>query len=83
MINKKVNNIKEGIFGLKSQMTIMFGGFGLSGIPENAIQAISKENIFVIRILLIRLFQATKIQEMQRMKIFQKVKNVEVYLRAF
>ena len=46
MINKKVNNIKEGIFGLKSQMTIMFGGFGLSGIPENAIQAISKENIF-------------------------------------
>ena len=46
MINKKVDNIKKGIIGLKSDMTIMFGGFGLSGIPENAIDAISKENIF-------------------------------------
>ena len=46
MINKKVDNIKNGIIGLKSDMTIMFGGFGLSGIPENAIDAISKQNIF-------------------------------------
>ena len=46
MINKKVDNIKKGIIGLKSDMTIMFGGFGLSGIPENAIDAISKQNIF-------------------------------------
>jgi 3-oxoacid CoA-transferase subunit A len=46
MINKKVDNIKNGLIGLKSDMTIMFGGFGLSGIPENAIDAISKQNIF-------------------------------------
>ncbi len=27
-------------------MTLMFGGFGLSGIPENSIQAISQKEIF-------------------------------------
>ena len=45
MINKKVKNIKEAIFGTKSGMTFMFGGFGLSGIPENAIAALSKTGI--------------------------------------
>ena len=45
MINKKVKNIKEAIFGTKSGMTFMFGGFGLSGIPENAIAALSKAGI--------------------------------------
>ena len=42
MINKKVNNIEEAIYGVKSGMTFMFGGFGLSGIPENSIAALSK-----------------------------------------
>ena len=37
MINKQVNNIKEAVKGVKSGMTIMFGGFGLCGIPENSI----------------------------------------------
>tara|TARA_B100001758_G_scaffold245694_1_gene259213 strand:- start:15925 stop:16623 length:699 start_codon:yes stop_codon:yes gene_type:complete len=46
MINKQVNNIKEALLGVDSNMTFMFGGFGLSGIPENAINALSKENIF-------------------------------------
>ena len=27
-------------------MTFMFGGFGLSGIPENSIAALSKKDIF-------------------------------------
>ena len=31
---------------MKSNMTFMFGGFGLSGIPENAITALSKKEIF-------------------------------------
>ena len=35
MINKKVKNIEDAIYGVKSGMTFMFGGFGLSGIPEN------------------------------------------------
>ena len=46
MIKKEVKNIEEAIKGLKSKMTLMFGGFGLSGIPENIIQAISQKEIF-------------------------------------
>lgn len=45
MINKKVRNIEEAISGVESNMTFMFGGFGLSGIPENAIAALSKTRI--------------------------------------
>ena len=45
MINKKVKNVQEAILGVKSGMTFMFGGFGLSGIAENAIAALSKEKI--------------------------------------
>ena len=37
MINKKVANVKEALTGVKSGMTFMLGGFGLCGIPENAI----------------------------------------------
>ena len=37
MINKKVNNVQEAVAGIKDSMTFMLGGFGLCGIPENAI----------------------------------------------
>ena len=37
MINKQVANVKEALKGLSSGMTLMLGGFGLCGIPENAI----------------------------------------------
>ncbi|CAL2102396.1 acetyl-CoA:acetoacetyl-CoA transferase subunit alpha [Tenacibaculum sp. 190130A14a] len=37
MINKKVNNVQEAVAGVKDGMTFMLGGFGLCGIPENAI----------------------------------------------
>ncbi len=40
MINKKVSNAQVAIEGLKDNMTLMFGGFGLSGIPENSILAV-------------------------------------------
>ena len=46
MINKVVNNIEEALEGVQSNMTFMFGGFGLSGIAENAIIAFSKKEIF-------------------------------------
>ena len=46
MINKVVNNIEEAIAGVRSNMTFMVGGFGLSGIPENCIAALSKKDIF-------------------------------------
>ncbi|WP_433834443.1 CoA transferase subunit A [Flavobacterium anhuiense] len=40
MITKKVNSVHEAIEGISSGMTIMFGGFGLCGIPENTIAAL-------------------------------------------
>ena len=46
MINKVVNNIEEALEGVQSNMTFMFGGFGLSGIAENAVIALSKKEIF-------------------------------------
>ena len=46
MINKIVDNIEQALEGVESNMTFMFGGFGLSGIPENAIASISQKEIF-------------------------------------
>jgi len=37
MINKKVNAVQEALNGIEDGSTIMLGGFGLCGIPENAI----------------------------------------------
>mgnify|MGYP001822211790 CR=1 FL=1 len=45
MINKKVANVGEALDGVSDHMTFMFGGFGLSGIPENAIAELVKRNI--------------------------------------
>lgn len=42
MISKKVANVQEALKGVKDNMTFMFGGFGLSGIPENAIAQLVK-----------------------------------------
>ena len=41
-LNKQVANAEEAIKGIESGMTIMFGGFGLCGIPENSIAAVRK-----------------------------------------
>ena len=45
MITKKVNSVQEAIEGINSGMTIMFGGFGLCGIPENTIAALVNTSI--------------------------------------
>jgi len=45
MIKKTVANIQEACQGVASSMTFMFGGFGLSGIPENAIGHLSTLDI--------------------------------------
>lgn len=37
MINKTVNNVQEALTGITDNCTIMLGGFGLCGIPENSI----------------------------------------------
>ena len=45
MINKEVNSVEEAIQGVTDNMTFMLGGFGLCGIPENSIGALSESGI--------------------------------------
>lgn len=45
MIRKVVTQTDEILEGLQNNMTVMFGGFGLCGIPENAIAAIKQKGI--------------------------------------
>jgi 3-oxoacid CoA-transferase subunit A len=44
-MNKVVNNVEEAIAGIEDGMTLMVGGFGLCGIPENAIAQLAKSGI--------------------------------------
>lgn len=44
-MNKVVANAQEAIEGIADGMTIMLGGFGLCGIPENCIAALVKAGI--------------------------------------
>ncbi|WP_461532593.1 CoA transferase subunit A [Sinomicrobium sp.] len=37
MINKRVASVAEALQGIENGMTLMLGGFGLCGIPENSI----------------------------------------------
>ena len=45
MIRKVVNNVGEALDGVQDGMTFMLGGFGLCGIPENAIAELVKLGI--------------------------------------
>lgn len=45
MIKKTVNTVQEALEGVEDNMTFMLGGFGLSGIPENAIAELVKRNV--------------------------------------
>ncbi len=45
MINKKVPGVIEALEGVSDNMTLILGGFGLSGIPENSIAQLVKLNI--------------------------------------
>jgi len=44
-INKVVANAEEATKGIKDGMTLMLGGFGLCGIPENSISSLVKMNV--------------------------------------
>jgi len=44
-INKVVANVEDATKGIKDDMTLMLGGFGLCGIPENCIAQLVKMNI--------------------------------------
>ncbi|WP_395061892.1 CoA transferase subunit A [Flavobacterium sp.] len=43
MINKKVKSVQHALQGIEDNMTIMLGGFGLCGIPENSIAELVKK----------------------------------------
>jgi len=44
-MNKVVKNVEEALQGIQEGMTLMIGGFGLCGIPENSIAQLVKLNI--------------------------------------
>ncbi|WP_300597167.1 CoA transferase subunit A [Niabella sp.] len=44
-MNKVVQNAQEAIAGIQSGMTLMVGGFGLCGIPENCIKALTETDL--------------------------------------
>ena len=44
-MNKVVNNVTEALDGIKDDMTLMLGGFGLCGIPENSIGQLVEMNV--------------------------------------
>lgn len=44
-MNKVVANADEAVRNIESGMTLMLGGFGLCGIPENCISALVKKGI--------------------------------------
>ena len=44
-MNKVYKNADEALAGVKDGMTLMLGGFGLCGIPENAIAALLKMGV--------------------------------------
>ena len=41
-MNKVVKNVEEALVGIEDDMTLMLGGFGLCGIPENSIGQLVK-----------------------------------------
>ncbi|MFT5336806.1 MAG: 3-oxoacid CoA-transferase subunit A [Sphingobacteriales bacterium] len=45
MINKVVHSIEEALDGIADNMTLMVGGFGLCGIPENLIQELVRRKV--------------------------------------
>ena len=44
-MNKVVKNVEEALIGIQDGMTLMIGGFGLCGIPENSIAQLVKLNV--------------------------------------
>ncbi len=45
MLSKVYNNAEEAIRGIQNGSTLVLGGFGLCGIPENSISALQKSGV--------------------------------------
>ena len=50
MIDKKVLNAEEAVKDISDGSTIMLGGFGLCGIPENCIDALVNKRVNLLSI---------------------------------
>lgn len=48
MINKKVATVQEALQGVESGMTLLIGGFGLCGIPENSIAELVAKQVHTL-----------------------------------
>lgn len=44
-MNKTVKNVEEALAGVEDNMTLMLGGFGLCGIPENSIAELVRRGV--------------------------------------
>ena len=44
-MNKVINNVTDAVHGIEDNMTLMLGGFGLCGIPENSIAELVKTGV--------------------------------------
>ena len=44
-MNKVVKDVEEALVGVEDGMTLMVGGFGLCGIPENSIDQLVKMKV--------------------------------------
>jgi 3-oxoacid CoA-transferase subunit A len=45
MINKTVSTVDDALQGIENGMTLMLGGFGLCGIPENSIATLVQKGV--------------------------------------
>ena len=45
MINKEVRNAEEALRDIPDGATLMLGGFGLCGIPENSIAELKRKGV--------------------------------------
>ena len=44
-MNKVIDNVEKAVNGVENNMTLMLGGFGLCGIPENSISELVKKGV--------------------------------------
>ncbi len=44
-MNKVVENVEQALVGIEDGMTLMLGGFGLCGIPENSIAELVRKGV--------------------------------------
>ena len=44
-MNKVIENVEKAVEGIEDNMTLMLGGFGLCGIPENSIAELVKSGV--------------------------------------